>query len=94
VNLKLNPGKCKFFASKTKVLGYIISGECIEIDKNKIDKILLRTAPRNAKDVQIFMGAMSQHRKFAKIAKPLYDFYCAKIKNSFGVRSNNKLLLY
>ena len=75
-NIKLNPDKCKWFATKIKLLGHIISKDGIEMDPTKTESIKLRKEPTNAKEVQRFLGLCNYYRKFiknfAEITSPLY----------------------
>ena len=75
-NLKLNPSKFKFFATEAKVLGFIVSGETVKMDPEKIKAIIERLPLRNIKDVQIFNGGVGYNRNFiknlAEISHPIY----------------------
>ena len=74
-NLKLNPEKCEFCKSSIQVLGHIISKDEISMDPAKIEKIKEWKNPRNAKDIQQFLGLTGYYRKFirdyAKLTAPL-----------------------
>ena len=35
-NLKINPEKCVWFAQKIKLLGFVITGDTVEMDEDKI----------------------------------------------------------
>ena len=73
-NLKLNPEKCEFCKSSIQVLGHIISKDVISMDPAKIEKIKEWKNPRNAKDIQQFLGLTGYYRKFirdyAKLTAP------------------------
>jgi hypothetical protein len=75
-NIKLNPDKCKWFATKIKLLGHTISKDGIEMDPTKIESIKMRKELTNAKEVQRFLGLCNYYRKFikhfAEITSPLY----------------------
>ncbi len=72
----LNPEKCVFMVRQGKILGHIVSKNGISTDFEKIRVIVELPRPRNAKQVQGFMGHCGYYRRFiymyAIIAKPLY----------------------
>ena len=59
-----------------KILGHIVSKNGISTDFEKIEVIVSLSRPRNAKQVQGFMGHCGYYRRiiymYAVIAKPLY----------------------
>ena len=75
-NLVLNWEKCHFMVIQGIVLGYIISGKGIEVDKAKFELISELPPPTNVKTVRQFLGHAGFYRRciqdFSKIAKPLY----------------------
>ena len=72
----LNPEKCVFMVRQGKILGHIVSKNGISTDFEKIEVIVSLPRPRNAKQVQGFMGHCGYYRRFiymyVVIAKPLY----------------------
>ena len=72
----LNWEKCHFMVNQGIVLGHIISGRGIEVDKAKIELISQLPSPTNVKTVTQFLGHAGFYRRFikdfSKIAKPLY----------------------
>ena len=52
----LNPKKCVFMVRQGKILGHIVSKNGILTDFEKIEVIVSLSRPRNAKQVQGFMG--------------------------------------
>jgi hypothetical protein len=76
-NLKLNLRKCKFFQTKIKLLGHIISEDKILMDPSKIEKIQSWPIPRTTKHVQQFLGLANYYhhfiQNFAEKATPLYQ---------------------
>ena len=75
-NLVLNWEKCHFMVSQGIVLGHIISGKGIEVDKAKIEFISKLPSPTNVKTVRQLFGHAGFYKRFimdfSKIAKPLY----------------------
>ncbi|MBW0582407.1 hypothetical protein O181_122122 [Austropuccinia psidii MF-1] len=76
VNMTISLKKCHFAYSELKVLGHVVSGLSLGIDKNKVAPVLLKPMPQTKKEMQsflVFLGYNRQHIKdFAKIAKSLY----------------------
>lgn len=76
-NLKLNPGKCKFFQERIGFCGHVVSADGIETDPENIAKIAKWMAPRNVEEVREFLGFAGYYRRFvrdfSKIARPLND---------------------
>jgi len=59
-DLYIKPEKCMWKIRKIRFLGVIIGFNGIEIEKEKIDRVLSWPEPRNIKDVRKFLGlAMS-----------------------------------
>jgi hypothetical protein len=69
--------KCIFHAKEVEFLGYIVSGEGVEMSQKKIDSILAWEVPKNRIDVMSFLGFANYYRRFikdfAKIAAPLHN---------------------
>lgn len=68
--------KCDWHVSKTEFLGYILSGDGIEMDPSKISSITSWPEPKNVHDLQVFLGFANFYRNqvgyFARGAKQLY----------------------
>ena len=64
-----------------KILGHIVSKNGISIDKEKIYVIVNMPWPKNAKEVQAFMGHYGYYKRFifqyASISQPLYELIMA-----------------
>ena len=75
VNLKLNPGKCKFFKTELLYLGHLISAEGVKPDPAKTEAVKKWPTPQNADEVKRFVAFANYYRKhikdFAKICSPL-----------------------
>jgi RNase H-like domain found in reverse transcriptase/Reverse transcriptase (RNA-dependent DNA polymerase)/Integrase zinc binding domain/Integrase core domain/Chromo (CHRromatin Organisation MOdifier) domain/Retroviral aspartyl protease len=73
--LALKAEKCEFDVDTVEFLGYVISPDGVTMDRAKVDKILSWPEPRNAKDIQRFLGLANYYRRFirsfSKIAAPL-----------------------
>src|SRR5271170_6870742 len=91
----LNPEKCVFMVRQGKILGHIVSKNGISTDFEKIRVIVELPRPRNAKQVQGFMGHCGYYRRFiylyAVIAKPLYGLLVIFIWSDECEESFNKL---
>lgn len=75
--LELNLKKCQFMKRKINFLGHIIENGTIRPSAEKTEAVQKFPEPKNAKDVQSFLGLTGYFRKFvssyATIAKPLSD---------------------
>ena len=58
-NLHIKPSKCKWFAKAIKVLGHVVSGKNVAMDKDKVNAIMKRKPPKNVKQVQQFWDAVT-----------------------------------
>ena len=71
--LRLNPNKCSFGLEDVKLLGYIVNGQGIKIDPEKVKAISHMTAPKDARDVRRFFDMTGFYRtslpNYAKIAE-------------------------
>jgi len=75
--LKINPEKCHFCTNKIQFLGHVISGQGIQPDPAKIEKIINLNAPFNVKQLRTVLGLFSYYRRFvknySKLVAPLND---------------------
>ena len=76
-NLKIKPSKSSFFQTEVLFLGYILTGNCIKCNPDKIDKVKNWPIPKNLKELLSFIGLASYYtqfiKDFAKIAGCLHD---------------------
>ena len=79
--LCLIPKKSVFMVRQGKFLGHIVSKNGICTNEEKIKVIVNMPRPKNAREVQAFMGHCSYYRRFifqyASIAQPLYALIVA-----------------
>uniref|UniRef100_A0A0K0EA36 Reverse transcriptase domain-containing protein n=1 Tax=Strongyloides stercoralis TaxID=6248 RepID=A0A0K0EA36_STRER len=75
VGLKAKLKKTLFMENKVKFLGFMVSENGIEIDKDRIRAIAEMKSPENKKKLRCFLGVTGYLRKFienyAKLASPL-----------------------
>ncbi|MBW0572126.1 hypothetical protein O181_111841 [Austropuccinia psidii MF-1] len=76
VNMKISLKNCHFAYSELKVLGHVVSGPSLGIDKNKVAEVLLKPMPQAKKEMQSFLQFAVYYRQhirdFGRIAKSLY----------------------
>jgi len=74
-NLYIKPEKYVWKARKIGFLGMIIGPNGIEIEKEKVDRVLSWPEPKNMKDVRKFLGLVNYYRRFIKnftqVARPM-----------------------
>ena len=75
-DLFVKPEKCKWKVRGVEFLGVVIGPKGVEMQKEKIEKVLNWPVPRNIKEVQKFLGLTNYYRRFIKdftrIAAPLH----------------------
>ena len=73
--LKLQPKKCDLFRRELLYLGFIISGNGVKPDPEKLKAIKNWPTPCNLTDVRSFLGFCNYHRRFvphyASVAEPI-----------------------
>lgn len=73
-NLKISEKKCQWFSKEVKFLGFLVSGEGIRSNPEKVQVVKTWTAPTNKKALLRFLGFATFYHKFIKnlsgIAKP------------------------
>jgi len=74
-DLYIKPEKCAWKVRKIGFLGVVIGPSRIEIEKEKVDRVLSWLEPRNVKDVRKFLGLANYYRRFiknfAQVARPM-----------------------
>ena len=75
-DLFVKPEKCWQKVKEVEFLGMVIGPQEVEMQKEKVDRVLSWPVPRNVKEVQKFLGLTNYYRQFikdfARIAVPLY----------------------
>ena len=78
--LVLSLEKFHFMVWEGVVLGHIVSGKGLEVDKAKIEVIQNLPLPSTVRDLRSFLGHVGFHRRFiqdfAKVSKPLTTLLC------------------
>ena len=73
--LKLKPSKCNLLRKKVEFLGHIVSAQGVEVDPEKVEKVVNWPVPQNLMDVRSFLGLCAYYRRFipdfSLVAKPL-----------------------
>jgi len=65
-NLYVKPEKCVWKVRKIRFLGVVIGPNGIEIEKEKVDRVLSWPEPKNIKDIRKFLGLANYYRRFIK----------------------------
>jgi len=65
-DLYVKPEKCVWKVRKIGFLGIIIGPNGIEIEAEKVDRVLSWPQPKNVKDVRKFLGLANYYRRFIK----------------------------
>jgi hypothetical protein len=90
--LTVNPSKCQFGKTTIKYLGFVVSPEGVQIDREKISAILDFPKPRNIKEIRRFLGMCGFYRHFidnySKIVEPLTKLL--KKSNNFNWKSEQQ----
>ena len=78
--LVLSWEKSDFMVREGVVLGHIVSGKGLEVDKAKIEVIQNLPLPNTVKDLRSFLGHVGFYKRFiqdfAKVSKPLTTLLC------------------
>jgi len=65
-NLFVKPEKCKWKEREVEFLGVVIGPKGVEMQKEKVERVLNWLPPRNIKEVQKFLGLANYYRRFIK----------------------------
>jgi len=74
-DLYIKPEKCVWKTRKIGFLGVVIGPDGIEMEAEKVDRVLSWSQPKNIKDVRKFLGLANYYRRFikdfAQVARPM-----------------------
>jgi len=65
-DLFVKPEKCKWKVREVEFLGVVTGPRGVEMQKEKVERVLNWPAPRNIKEVQKFLGLVNYYRRFIK----------------------------
>jgi len=87
-DLYIKPEKCMWKVRKIGFLGVIIGPNGIEMEKEKVDRVLSWPKPKNIKDIRKFLGLANYYRRFikdfARIARPMNMLTRKDVKWQWG----------
>jgi len=67
--------KCVWKVRRIRFLGVVIGPKGIEMEKEKVDRVLSWPEPKNVKDIRKFLGLANYYRRFIKdftrVARPI-----------------------
>ena len=74
-NLYVKPEKCMWKVQKVPLLGVVMGEERVEMEEEKVKKVLKWPMPQCMKDIRKFLGLANYYRQFvkdfAKVALPM-----------------------
>lgn len=75
-NIKVKLSKCKFFVQKLVFLGYMITGDGLLPNPEKVDTIAKANPPKSPTELKAFLGFLNFYGKFIPNLSPkLSCFY-------------------
>jgi len=88
-DLYIKPEKCIWKVRKIGLLGVVIGPNGIEMEEEKVDRVLSWPEPKNMKDVRKFLGLANYYRRFikdfARVARPINVLIRKDVKWQWGV---------
>ena len=88
-NLKLKPSKCSFAATEIKYLGFLVSGEGLKPDPDKVSSLHKMPAPTTHKEIERLCGFINYLGRFVpNLANLLEPIFQAKKSKPFEWNSN------
>ena len=95
--LYANFKKCSFCMEKVVFLGFVVSGQGIEVDEEKVKAIKEWPTPTSATEVRSFHGLASFYRRFVKdfstLAAPLTEVIKKSVGFHWGKEQDNAFTL-
>lgn len=83
-NLTINFGKCCIFRKSLKYLGFVIDGDGLRTDLNKVASMVNYSRPKNTTEIKRFFGMCSWYcrfiENFSALKSPLNDLLKGKRK--------------
>ena len=87
-SLYIKPKKCVWKVRRVRFLEVVIGPNGIEIEKEKVDRVLSWPTPKNVKDIRKFLDLAKYYRRFikdfAKVARPINVLTRKDVKWKWG----------
>lgn len=84
--LKLSPSKCKFFQTKVKYLGHVISAQGIQPDPDKVAAIREWPRPQTVRELRSFLGFTGYYQRFVRDYSRIVQAFNDLLKGEFAPR--------
>ena len=65
-NLKLHPGRCRFYCDCVEYLGHMIYSGRLGVVASKVEVVISIPRPKDVNRLQAFLGLCNYYRKFVK----------------------------
>ncbi|EEZ97618.1 Retrovirus-related Pol polyprotein from transposon gypsy-like Protein [Tribolium castaneum] len=89
-NLTINLTKCKFFRKSLKYLGFIVEGNGLRADPDKVKDMINYPNPKTTTEIKRFQGMCSWYRRFI----PHFSSLCAPLNNLIKNKDKGQKIIW